>query len=112
MFIEAVKGINKKEQVNAVGMEANARDLSGLDSFIIHGAMVYEITDNTTGQVRGVFALKTDAGMYTGIAKNVYNACKGMLAVYSDKDFKAGISAKMHASELDSDKAYMNLELL
>lgn len=105
-------GFTKKEQVNVSGLETNARDLVGLDSFKIHGAVLFERVDNSTGEVQGAFAIKTDAGVFVGIAKNVYNAVSSLLQVYGVKEFTKGIDAKMLSSEIDSDRAYLRLEIL
>lgn len=105
-------GFTKKEQVNVAGLEANARDLVGLDSFKIHGALLFERLDNSTGEVQGAFAIKTDAGVFVGIAKNVYNAVRSLVQVYGAKEFSKGIDAKMCSSDVDSDRAYLRLEIL
>ena len=105
-------GFTNKEKINVAGMDSNVKELAGLDSFKITGAMLFEQVDNTTGQVQGAFALKTDVGIRVGIAKNVYNAVDAMLGVYGKKEFLAGIEAKIVSSDTDSDRAYLHLELL
>ena len=93
-------------------MTNNVKDLVGLDTIKITGAMMFEQVDNSTGEVQGAFALKTDAGIFVGIAKNIYNAVDALLSVFTTKEIKAGIDAKVYSSDSDNGRAYLTLELL
>lgn len=112
MKIEIVKGISKKDLVQATAGESNLKELVGVDSFRLYGAALCQQVDNTTGQVTGSVVVRTDLGVYAGISRQVYNAIETMLELYTAAEFKGGIECRIVSSDVDSDRAYLRLEIL
>lgn len=112
MKVINMKGLSKKEVINATSGENSVKDFVELDSLTITGAAIYETTHPTTGEVTGAFILKTDIGVVTGISNQVYNAVEGMLDLYSTRELTAGVQARLRRNETDGDRAYITIELL
>lgn len=112
MKIVAVKGINKKDLINVTSGEMTLKELAAVDSFNLYGGAIYETSNPVSGEIVGAVAVNTDLGLFTGVSKQVYNAIEGVLEIYTSKELKEGIPAKIVSKETDGDRAYLIIELL